>query len=146
VRAGTPFDFNLLEKQRENIVELYRNHGYFYFNKDNVSYIADSTQYEREIVLDLYIGTKRGQDSARNFSPQYLNNFYISVLPGAAPVTSELDFDREFSDTIKWDNTTLYQNPQITYRSSLFENLLQLQSGDLYQLEDARNTFNALTV
>lgn len=143
VKPGTPFDFNLLEKQRENIVDLYRNHGYFYFNKDNVSYIADSTQYEREIVLDLYIGTKRGQDSARNFTPQYLNNFYISVLPGATPVTSELDFDREFSDTIKWDNATLYQNPQITYRSSLFENLLQMQSGDLYQLKDARNTFNA---
>ena len=143
IRPETPFDFNLLEQQRENIVELYRNNGYFYFNKDDVSYIADSSQHEKEIILDLYIGKTSGQDSARNFRPQYLNKFYISVLPGAAPVTSGLELDSEFADTVRWGNNILYQSKQITYQPSLFENLLQMQSGDMYRLNDARNTFNA---
>lgn len=143
IRPEAPFDFNLLEQQREDIVKLFRNNGYFYFNKDDVSYIADSSQYEKEIVLDLYLGRKPGQDSARNYTPHYLNNFYISVLPGAAPVTSELEIDREFADTVRWDNNILYQSQQIAYRPSLFENLLQMQSGNLYKLDDARNTFDA---
>jgi len=143
IGPGTPFDFNLLEQQRENIVKLFRNNGYFYFNKDDVSYIADSSRHEREIMLDLYVGRTRGRDTVRNYEPQYLNNFYISVLPGAAPVTSELELDRNFADTLRWGNNTLYQSQQITYRPSLFENLLQMQSGDLYKLTNARNTFNA---
>ncbi|MFW5773052.1 MAG: BamA/TamA family outer membrane protein [Tangfeifania sp.] len=143
IGPGTSFGFNLLEQQRENIVQLFRNNGYFYFNKDDVSYIADSSRYEKEIMLDLYIGRTRGRDTIRNYEPHYLNNFYISVLPGAAPVTSEPEPDREFADTVRWGKNTLYQSKQITYRPSLFENLLQIQSGDLYKLSDARNTFNA---
>jgi outer membrane protein assembly factor BamA len=143
IRPETPFDFNLLEQQRENIVRLFRNNGYFYFNKDEVSYIADSSQYEREIALDLFVGSRSNADSVRKFTPHYLNNFYISVLPGATQLTSETEPDREFADTVKWDNNTLYQSQQITYRPSLFDNLLQMQSGDLYKLSEARNTFNA---
>ena len=143
IQPGTPFDFNLLEQQRENIVRLFRNNGYFYFNKDEVSYIADSSQYEKEIALDLFVGKRSREDSARNYMPQYLNNFYISVLPGATQLTSETETDREFADTVRWDNNTLFQSQQITYRPLLFNNLLQMQSGDLYKLSEARNTFNA---
>lgn len=139
IRPGTPFDFNLLEEQREDIVDLYRNKGYFYFNKDDVSYIADSSRFEKEIILDLFIG----QDSTRSFNQQYINDFTISVLAGAGPVSAGMETEGNFSDTTRLNNLTLYQNSEINYRPSLFENLLQMESGSLYRLEDARNTFNA---
>lgn len=139
ITPGTPFDFNRLEEQREDIVDLYRNKGYFYFNKDDVSYIADSSRFEKEIVLDLFIG----QDSLKNYQPQYLNDFTISVLPESGPVTSGVSSESNFSDTTRLDKLTLYQNSELFYRPSLFENLLQMESGTLYRLDDARSTFNA---
>lgn len=139
ISPGTPFDFNRLEEQREDIVDLYRNKGYFYFNKDDVSYIADSSRFEKEIVLDLFIG----QDSLKSYQPQYLNDFTISVLPGSGPVTSGVGSESNFTDTTRLDKLTLYQNSELFYLPSLFENLLQMESGSLYRLDDARSTFNA---
>jgi hypothetical protein len=48
IRPGTPFDFNLLEEQRERIVNLFKNEGYFYFSNDEVGYLADSSKYEKK--------------------------------------------------------------------------------------------------
>ncbi len=142
IQPGTPFDFNLLEDHRRQIVDLYRNNGYYFFNKDNVRYIADSTQTNERIKLDLYIGNAAGRDSTRKFEQQYLNDFTISILSGDAASTS-LTNETEFADTVITDDFTLYTSPMINYRPGLFDNLLQLNSGSLYRLNDARNTFDA---
>lgn len=143
INPGTPFDFNLLEQQRTNIVNLFKNKGYYYFSKDEVSYLADSTLFETEIVLDLYIGTSPGQDAARKFQPHYLNHFYISVLPGSVPVSSAQTSVGQFTDTVRWENHTLFSTHEFRYRPGLFRSLLQMKSGDLYRLDDARHTFDA---
>lgn len=143
ISPGTPFDFNLLEEQRTSIVNLFKNEGYYYFSKDEVSYLADSSLFEKEIVLDLYIASSPEQGQSRRFKPFYLNNFYISVLPGSVPVSSAQTSMGHFSDTIRWENYTLFSSPEIRYRPGLFSNLLQLESGALYRLDDARNTFGA---
>jgi hypothetical protein len=143
IRPGTPFDFNLLEQQRTNIVDLYKNEGYYYFSKDDVSYLADSSMFEKEILLDLYIGSTPGQIQPRKFTPQYLNHFYISVLPGSVPVSSAQSSFSQFSDTLQWENHTLYSSPDVMYRPALFNSLLQMESGSVYRLDDARHTFDA---
>jgi outer membrane protein assembly factor BamA len=144
IKPGTPFDFFLLENQRNEIVKLFRNNGYYYFTKEDVSYLADSTKFEKEIILDLYIGrTNNPADTTRVFKPYFLNNFYISVLPGTTPLS---DLQREvstFSDTLMWDNFTLYRNNQIKYKPILFSRSMKMQHGDLYNLEDVENTFTA---
>jgi outer membrane translocation and assembly module TamA len=143
IRPGTSFDFDRLEKQRSNIVDLYKNKGYFYFTKDDVSYLADSTRVDKEILLDLYIGSNPGQEEPRKFLPHYLNHFYISVLPGSVPVSSPQGSFGHFSDTLRWEDHTLYLSPEIRYRPNLFRNLLRMGSDSLYRLDDARHTFDA---
>ncbi len=143
IRAGTPFDFNILEEQRNRIVNLYKNEGYFYFSNDEVSYLADSTKYEKEIILDMFIGMNQDAPQSKKLVPQYLNQFYISVLSGSVPVSLEQADSWSYSDTLKWDNFTLYPNPDIRYRPGLFNSLLEMESGSLYSLNDARHTFDA---
>ncbi len=141
----TPFDFTLLEKQRNDIVELYKNNGYFYFSKDDVSYLADSTKFEKSIFLDIFIGETAESDTTTNnkFIPFYLNHFYLSVLPTTGSFTTNREFANTFSDTVLWKDITLFSNSEVKFRPNLFEELIQMQSGSLYRLEDARNTFNA---
>lgn len=143
VSPGTPFDFNLLEEQRTAVVNLFKNEGYYYFTKDQVSYLADSSLFEKEIVLDLYIGSSPDQQQTRRFEPYYLNHFYISVLPGSVPVSSAPTNPGQFSDTIRWENHTLYSGSEFKYRPALFRSLLQMESGSLYRIGDARHTFDA---
>ena len=58
-----PFDFNLLEDHREKIVESFKNKGYYYFTNDDISYLADSSKFEKTIILDAFIGDSVKQDS-----------------------------------------------------------------------------------
>ena len=145
MRPGTPFDYYRLDKQRNDIANLFRSHGYYYFTKDDVSYLADSSSYSKQVELDLYVGNSRDDqaDSAKMYTPYYLNNFYISILPGTAPVSSRLSSETQFSDTLRWDNVTVYRSPKIRYRNNLFRRSMQMQSGTLYNVDNVEKTFTA---
>ena len=145
VRPGTPFDFYLLDKQRLSIVDLFRNNGYYYFSKDDVKYLADSSKYSKEIELDLFIGNSEvGQnDSTRIFTPYYLNKFYVSVLPGTTPVVAGQNIDNNITDTLSFADFTLYHNNQVNYRTILFERSLKMKSGSLFNSGGVENTFTA---
>ena len=144
INPGKPFEYDLLEKQRKNIVELYRNNGFYYFSNDDVYYLADSSRLENEVELDLYIGLPEDSTStSKKYEPYYLNKFYISVIAGTTPVLAQQFGLTKFSDTLRWDNFTLYRNNEIKYRPELFKELMHMGSGDLYQLSDAEKTFEA---
>ncbi len=144
---GDPFDIEALEKHQSDIVELFRNKGYYYFSKDDVKFIADSTKYPKEVLVDLLIRPAKNNqiDSTKVFQPYYLNNFFISVLPGNSPVTLSRDSIGIFSDTISWDNYTLYQNKQVRYPPSLINRTLRLHKGLLYNNSEVESAFNAFT-
>jgi len=144
VSPGTPFDYDILESQRENVVRLFRNNGYYYFSKDDVRYLADSSMFNKSIVLDLFIGsTKTREDSLKAHTQYYLNDFSISVIPETAPVVAQQFGLDNFSDTLTWDNFTLYRSGQIKYRTDLFKRMMYLESDSLYRLSKAEKTFEA---
>jgi hypothetical protein len=144
MRQGDAFDFYVLEKQQKKIVDLYRNNGYFYFSNNQVRGIADTTLYEKQVVLDMYIGEARTSqlDSAKILKPYYLNNFYYLIMPGNTPVTATRENIEPFSDTLQWDNSYLYLTKQIKYPPNLFNRTNQMRSGDLFQNKEVENTFN----
>ncbi|HYQ58250.1 MAG TPA: BamA/TamA family outer membrane protein, partial [Draconibacterium sp.] len=146
IRPDTPFDIYELENQQNRIVSLYQNNGYYYFSKNQVRYLADTTQYGKQVILDLFIGeTQNSQvDSVKLLRPYYINNFYYSVLPGNTPVTANRRNAYDFSDTLTWDNSVLYANRQISYPPGLFIRTNQMQSGELYNASNVETTFNAL--
>ncbi|WP_347838542.1 BamA/TamA family outer membrane protein [uncultured Draconibacterium sp.] len=146
MRPGTPFDIYELEKQQRRIVSLYQNNGYYYFSKNQVRYLADTTLYSRQVLLDLYIGEIQSSqiDSSKLLKPYLLNKFFYLVMPGNTPVTANRQNTLVFSDTITWDNSVLYANKQVSYPPGLFIRTNQMKSGDLYNASEVENTFNGL--
>lgn len=146
IKVGDAFDIEALEKHQLDIVKLYRNNGYYYFSKDDVKFIADSSVYEKQVLVDLLVRPAKSNqvDTAKVFQPFYLNHFYFSVLPGNSPVTISRDSIGIFSDTITWDNSTLYQNKHVTYPPALFNRTVRLNKGSLYSNADVESAFNAL--
>jgi len=147
IKEGDPFDIDRLEKHQLNIVELFRNNGYYFFSKDDVKFIADSTKFPKQVLVDLLIRSAKNNqiDSAKVFQPFYLNNFFISVLPGNSAVTISRDSVGIFSDTIKWDNYTLYQNKQVRYPPALFKRTMRLEKGSLFSNSEVESAFNGFT-
>ena len=108
LKPGDAFDIEKLEKHQLNIVKLFRNNGYYYLSKDDVKFLADSSIHNQQVKVDLLIRPAANTqiDSSKVFKQYYLNKFYISVLPGNAPVTINRDSTSVFSDTLKWGNST----------------------------------------
>ncbi len=134
-----------LEEHRSEIVSLYRNYGYYYFSNDNVIFLADTSSFSRQVLLDLLVQplANSGGDSTQVFKPFYINNFYYSILPGNTAVTATRDSLGTFSDTTKWNNSILYENDEISYPPSLFDRTIQMKHGDLYNNTAVENTFFA---
>ncbi len=145
MKEGDAFDIDLLEQHQLDIVKLFRNNGYYYFSKEDVKFIADSTKYDKQVLVDLLIRPAKNTqiDSTKVFQPYYLNKFFISVLPGNSPVTFSRDATGIFSDTITWQNFTLYQNKQVLYPPSLFMRTMRLDKGSLYSNAEVERAFNA---
>lgn len=145
VKPGDAFDIENLEKHQADIVKLFKDNGYFYFSKDDVKFIADSSVYSKQVLVDLLIRPAKNSqlDSSKVFQPFYLNNFYISILPGNSPVTVSRDLVSVFSDTLVWGNSTLYQNDKVKYPPALFDRTLRLKKGTLYNNSEVENAFNA---
>lgn len=144
-KPGIPFDIYQLEKQQERIVKLYRDNGYYYFSKNQVRYVADTLQYKKQALLDLYVGeTNDAQiDSAKILRPYFVNNFYYSILPGNSPVGSYQFGGTVFTDTVRWDNSQLFLTKHFKYPPGLFIRSTQMNSGELYNSSEVEQTFNA---
>jgi len=145
INEGDAFDIDAMEKHQLDIVKLFRDNGYYYFSKDDVKFIADSSVYDKQVLVELLIRPAKNNqiDSLKVFQPFYLNNFFFSVLPGNSPVTISRDSIGIFSDTITWGNNTLYQNKQVTYPPSLFNRTIRLSKSDLYSNADVESAFIA---
>ncbi len=145
LETGNSFDLEMLEKHRSSIVNLFRNKGYYYLSNDDVEFLADTSSFSQQVILDLVIrpSGKTEVDSAKVFQPFYLNKFYYSILPGNTAVTATRDSFNIFSDTIKWDNSVLYENSEVQYPTSLFDRTKQMNNGDLYNNTSVENTFLA---
>lgn len=145
INEGDAFDIEKLEKHQSEIVKLFRNNGYYYFSKDDIKFIADSSVYPKQVLVDLLIRPSKNNqtDTLKVFQPFYLNRFYFSILPGNSPVTLSRDSAGIFSDTLTWGNNTLYQNKHVTYPPSLFNRTIKLKKGDLYNNSEVESAFNA---
>lgn len=144
-KPGTPFDIYALEKHQQRIVKLYRDNGYFYFSKNQVRYVADTIQFNRQAILDLYIGEVRDMqaDSTKILRQYYVKDFYYSIIPGNSPVGSYQFGGTDFSDTLSWDNSHLYFTEHFEYPPGLFMRSTLMESGELYNVTEVENTFNA---
>ncbi len=70
IRPGSNLDRNMLDMQREIYTRRLRNHGYFTFSKDLVTFSADTT--EGSLLTDLTINVRRPE--GKQGSPVSANN------------------------------------------------------------------------
>lgn len=140
LRAGMPFDINVLDAERTRINTLLANSGYYKFNKDFVRYEADTTVENRQVDLTLRIPLYR--KSARDtLSPHrtyhlrhvtFLNDVDISAVgnPGVG------------ADSSRYDDFMVYYKRKVSLRRRLITERTRLESGALYRERDVQDTYN----
>jgi outer membrane protein assembly factor BamA len=143
-KEGQVFDVSKIEAEQNRITELLLNQGYFYFNKEYVSFDVDSTLKSFKVNIRYIIENPRIRDNNNRDSLVTINHpvNYISK------VFINTDFNPSAPNT-KYDTLyyggygILYQN-ELAFKEKMLSQVTYLIPGALYEKERVTNTYRRM--
>ena len=130
VKEGMLFDRNILDDERGRITSLLRNRGYYAFNKDYITYPADSSLNSNAVDLTLRLGLFRellpdGTFKEVPHEKYYFNNVYIYLDYDPLQISSINNYT--VTDSIVINKYTIYyqgDKPSIRPRTLINNNFI----------------------
>ncbi len=150
VKKGDIYNEYTMNDQRDLITEHLRNSGYYYFNRNYISFEVDSSQMNHTIKVKMRIENVKDPETGK-LTPHkryYINK--ISIYPNFSPAM----VNRKPSDSTHLDvkigrqrkiNTLdfyYFGNPRI--RPQTFSQVIQIQKGEPYRLWRVNQTYSSL--
>lgn len=141
VAPGENFDRNNLDRLRSDITDRLRNHGYYSFTKDNISFIADTTACSKDLGLTLIV--KPPGNTPPDTTARHRRYFIRNVTFATA-------FSERSADAINGIDTVHYKDIDIIYgrdhylSPKVLEECCFLTPGNLYRTADVNSTYEAL--
>ena len=144
IHKGDLLDYNRLDEWRQNITERLRNHGYYAFNKEYITFMADTAAGSK--AVDLTLNTR---DPYRNdHMPYYTEHepFYVRdvvFVTDYDPV--EMHDGYRGADTIVMrDGVKVFEGYDRYLRLDIIDECNHIEPGALYNAEDVNRTYRAL--
>lgn len=146
VKEGMPLDRNLLESQREQITTLLKNNGYYGFNKEYVTFNADTTEGSHFVDLTMTLQPPYENVSSTVFSHEkyYLRNiiFITDYNPGEEESPLQIVSDtplKEYKDLKIYNNGKSYLRPGVIYENCF------LREGMAYNQNSIDRTYSSFS-
>lgn len=138
LKAGDPFDVNVLNSERNRIASYLRNHGYYKFTKDNVRFSADTARHSTEVDISLHVTLlqENGRTEATEHKPYVIGNvnFYADAASNDEP-----------TDSVNYRGYNFFYHDDLHFRKSMLASKTLLQPGYLYNDNDFRRTYTNYT-
>lgn len=72
LQKGMNLDCELLDGERQRIVDLAHSKGYYAFSRDNISFVADTAEYDSNVGLTMFV---TGAETSGRYSVSKVNYF-----------------------------------------------------------------------
>lgn len=139
------FDLDQLEAERLRISSILVDQGFYYFNKENIQFQADTAAGNQRIQLTMSIANPdyyvpKGQDSL------YVDHHYRFVI-GRIRINAEFDpgrTDDTYTDSVKVEGVYIMRRGAPKYLPKTLARAIFLKTGQLYNSRDVERTRNAL--
>ncbi len=147
IRSGSVFDVDVLNAERSRIANHLKNHGYYSFTEDYITYQADSSLRGAEKQVDLVVKVsdrdlESEQDSVLPHKKYVVRNYH--VIPDFVPaplVTPEL---LAKNDTLQDTPYTFTFRDKLKYNPELFYNINRIGDSTYYSLSNVEKTYRSL--
>ena len=142
LKAGNPFDLDVIKAERERIDEHLKNKGFYYFSPDNIIVQADSTVL-KEPKVELFVKLK-------NNTPQISKEQFTidKTIVFADYNIADLKLGKYGipykTDSVKVYNDLYIIDPENKFKPKIFDRALYFNKGDLYNREDHNLSLNRL--
>ncbi|MCM1354816.1 MAG: BamA/TamA family outer membrane protein [Staphylococcus sp.] len=147
IKPGDRFDRDMLDGERTLITQRLRNHGYYSFNKEYITFYADTSEYSKEVDLTMTVrppytlrGGKIVADTTAHHSRYFINKVYF-VTNGTAPGTKA---ENVTSDTVYYKDVAIIYGEDHYIKPSALQQKCFLTPGQLYKAADVDRTYESL--
>ena len=131
---GMIFNSNILDGERSRINAKLQNLGYYQFNKEYITYQADTVR-----------GTYKVDLTMRLRNPQRVSHHTAFTLGNINLITSQ-NSSRNLSvlpiDSVNYHGLNIYYDGNLNFRPKILADNVQLESGDLYSLNKVQQTYD----
>lgn len=141
LREGMLFDVNVLDAERQRITDYLLCNGYYKFNKDYITYTADTARNTHQVDLTLHLlpyKTYVGDTPKEHF--QYKIN-KINFITDYDVLQSSALSSIEINDSLHYNGFPIYYKDKLYLRPKVLVDHLRFASGDLYDERNVQKTY-----
>ena len=144
VHPGDLLNYNKLDEWRQSVTENLRNHGYYAFNKEYISFLADTAADSRAVDLTFY-----SRDPYHNERMPYYTEHEPFYIRDVVYVTNydplEMRDGYWGEDTVVLRNGVKILQPRDYYlRAGVINECNHIEPGSLYSVDAINRTYRAL--
>ena len=131
---GMVFNSNILDGERSRINAKLQNLGYFQFNKEYITYQADTVRGTYKVDLTMRL---RNPQRASHHTAFTLGNINLITSQNSSRNLSALPVD-----SLNYYGLNIYYDGNLLFRPKILSDNVQLESGDLYSLSKVQQTYD----
>lgn len=141
LKSGMLLDVNTLDAERQRITDYLLCNGYYKFNKDYITYTADTIRntYQVDLTLHLLPYTTYVGDTARNHYQYKINK--INFITDYDVLQSSALSSIEINDSIHYNGFPIYYKDKLYLRPKTLTDNLKFASGELYDERNVQKTY-----
>ncbi len=139
------FDVDELDKERSRIANRMRNRGYFHFNKDYLSYYADSVGHKIDLSIGLrdYLMVNKDTLDRTIFQQKYISNVIFNLIPA---IGSVIDDAEALPDTLQVGRYQIIGPKKKFLNFKALNASTYIQPGQLFSDLNIERTYAAMNV
>jgi outer membrane protein assembly factor BamA len=146
LKSGAPFDADVMQKERQRIMDNLVNNGYFYFEPDYIYFDIDSAVGNRKVNVTIgakkfpvFANAEKDSVSYVKHPRFYLNNIYIITE------TTGRDFkNASFTDTLVYNDFIFLSNKPLAYKKDVLLHQVDFFKGQVFQKSLAERAYKRL--
>lgn len=139
---GMRFNVNVLEEERNRITQYLLNRGFYRFNKDYITFQADTVNGTYRIDLTMNIALNEQNNGNynslhRQYKVRKVN--YLMDIDNLATVRNNPE-----TDTVEYNQLSIIYNDRLFLRPGVIASHNRIESGKLYSNRDVMSTYSSL--
>lgn len=139
---GMRFNVNVLEEERNRITQYLLNRGFYRFNKDYITFQADTVNGTYRIDLTMNIALNEQNNGNynslhRQYKVRKVN--YLMDIDNLAAVRNNPE-----TDTVEYNQLSIIYNDKLFLRPGVIASHNRIESGKLYSNRDVMSTYSSL--
>lgn len=143
LREGMMFDVNVLDAERQRIVDYLLRRGYYKFNKDYITYTADTARntYLVDLTLRILPYKATPTDDPGDHYQYKVNN--VSYITDYDVLKSSALTNIEITDSVHFKGFPIYFKDKLFLRPKVLVDNTRITPGRLYNEQSVQNTYTS---